>query len=298
VAVFLVADKLDIAAVVKGIRLGVADVLNQPDDVAVVLRRTDLLLRPEAAVAAAGETNDERLSAALQAVLAQPERQNDEPLLQKEREALAADWAAIHEEQLRLRKERHRLRNEAMVHEGELARFETACTEFGRRQEAERSRHEQAQAESARLEAKRRQLEADFEALREQETNLRDYEERLRELQRQLETEQISRTRERESVVAGAVELEQNAAWDKIQRATTILEAERKNMIDERLAIKEQTAALQRRGQELDGCEARLKEREQLLTNPPMPPPKSKSPFLTSAPFLAAKSILTLGRSG
>jgi FixJ family two-component response regulator len=298
VPVLLMAVQLDVAAVVKGIRLGVADVLRQPDDAAAVLLRANKMLRPDAATALGEATHDVRLSAALESVLAQPDRQQDGRVLEQEREALAADWAAIHEEQLRLRKERHRLRNETMVREGERARFEQARTELERCRQENRNRHQQTQTEAARLDGQRHQLAADLEALREQEANLRDYEARLRELQRKLETEQISRTREREAVVAGAAELEQHTAWDKIQRATAILESERKNLIDERLAIKEHLAALQQREAELAQREARLAERERVSASPPLPPPKGKSALLTSAPFLAAKSFLNLGRTG
>jgi DNA-binding response OmpR family regulator len=298
VPVFLVAEKLDVAAVVKGIRLGVADVLSPADAPAAILQRTDLLLRPgSAAAVAAGVTGDERLSAALQAVLAHPERQNDEQLLQKEREALAADWAAIHEEQLRLRKERHRLRNEAMIHQGELERFERACAEFERKQADARARQELTRHEALRVEDERRQLDAAAAALREQEANLRAYEERLRELQAQHETNQVERQAGRGAVAQGASDLEIRAAWEKIQRATNALAAERKNMIDERLAIKDQTAAVQRREAELEQREAQVAARERQFAQPAPVVPKEKAPFIGGAPLLAAKSLFSLGRS-
>ncbi|OHE81709.1 MAG: hypothetical protein A3G75_10635 [Verrucomicrobia bacterium RIFCSPLOWO2_12_FULL_64_8] len=280
VPVLLVAEKLDLAAVIKGIRLGVVDVLNQPDDAAAILRRADTLLRPETVAADAGGSDDDRLSVALQAVLAQPERQSDTALLEKEREALAADWAAIHEEQIRLRKERHRLRNEAMIHEGEKLRLEKAKAEADA--DVERSR-----AEAERLETEREQMVADAEFLREQENNLRVYEQRLRELLAASEAERVSRqaaTPERPNGEPGSGI---QSAWDKVNRAMDMLEAERRSFNDQKITLRETEKRLQE-------WEARLKEREaQLNAREQQADTQAAKAAAKRAPLGMAKAIFT-----
>lgn len=285
VHVLLIAEKLDLAAVVNGIRLGVADVLSQPDDTAAILQRADLLLRPEAAGVAVEGPDDTRLSAALQAVLAQPERQNDTALLEKEREALAADWGAIHEEQLRLRKERHRLRNEAMISEGERVRLKQAQTE-------QDETRERTRVEAERIEAERAQLLEDAEFLREQEANLRAYEARLRDLQAQLEAERISRQAAMTTAVAPSTEpgMALQSAWDKVNRATDLLEAERRAFNDQKLTLREQEAHMQEREARLQEMEAQLVAREQQINT------EAYKPLLSRAPLEMARAIFSGGR--
>lgn len=153
------------------------------------------------------------------------------------------------------------------------------------------------------------QLAADLDALREREANLRDYEARLRNWQAQLDAAagQSAPTKSGSPFLRGgttapfAAEGSLDEAWQKFYRARALLEAEQKQMRDERIALRETEVALKRREAELAEREARLAAREQ--------PPSSSAPFaadapkgpsavqrFTQAPFLAAKAVFKGGR--
>ena len=78
------------------------------------------------------------------------------------------------------------------------------------------------------------------------------------------------------------------AAWNKINRAMDLLEAERRSFTDEKLAFKETMARLEQKEKSLQAREALLAKHEQEHAAPP--PPR---PSFTHEPFKAAKAIFT-----
>jgi len=176
--------------------------------------------------------------------------------------------------------------------------------ESRQREEAARQQHEATQ-----IAQERRRWHEDLDLLREQETNLREYEARLRQLQAQLEADRVlwfsSRPVSRSPFQDDAAV---KAAWEKLQRATDLLEAERAVFRDERMAMRELEAEIKRRETRLGETEGRLSEQEKrmrgmpVLSTPPFaakggtPPsvvPAGKSLKMPSrTPFEVAKSLL------
>lgn len=171
----------------------------------------------------------------------------------------------------------------------------------------EESTHQQQEA--TQIAQERRRWHEDLDLLREQETNLREYEARLRQLQAQLEADRVlwfsARPTSRSPFQDDAAV---KAAWEKLQRATDLLEAERAVFRDERMAMKEIESDIKRRETKLDETEGRLTEQEKRLrglsmatatpfvsksTTPPVVMPANKSlKMISRAPFEMAKSLL------
>ena len=168
------------------------------------------------------------------------------------------------------------------------------------------------QHEATQIAQERRRWHEDLDLIREQETNLREYEARLRQLQAQLEADRVlwfsSRPQSRSPFQDDAAV---KAAWEKLQRATDLLEAERAIFRDERMAFREQEGDLKRREAKLEELRGKLDEQEKRLRGLP-PVPASAAPFVTApmpyppqtaaakasmktisrAPFEMAKSLL------
>ena len=162
------------------------------------------------------------------------------------------------------------------------------------------------QHENTQLAQERRRWHEDLDLLREQENNLRDYEARLRQLQAQLEADRVlwfsARPQSRSPFHDDAAV---KAAWEKLQRATDLLEAERAVFRDERMAMREVELDLKRREGKIDELSAKLGDQEKRLRGlPPLsssstaaglmggtPPGKGKAASL--APFERAKSFLS-----
>ena len=101
------------------------------------------------------------------------------------------------------------------------------------------------------------------------------------------------------------------AAWEKLQRATDLLEAERAVFRDERMAMRELEADVKRRETKLEEMEGKITDQEKRMRALP-PPAISTSPFskppipvavpaggtatplraLSRAPFEMARSLL------
>ncbi|MBK9990122.1 MAG: response regulator [Verrucomicrobia bacterium] len=165
------------------------------------------------------------------------------------------------------------------------------------------------QQEATQIAQERRRWHEDLDLLREQETNLREYEARLRQLQAQLEADRVlwfsARPTSRSPFQDDAAV---KAAWEKLQRATDLLEAERAVFRDERMTMKEVESDIKRREAKLDETEGRLTEQEKRLrglsmatatpfvsknTTPPGVAPANKSlKMISRAPFEMAKSLL------
>ncbi len=189
----------------------------------------------------------------------------------------------------------------------QLNALRTKLTGDEARQREEAARQQQ---EATQIAQERRRWHEDLDLLREQETNLREYESRLRHLQAQLEADRVlwfsSRPVSRSPFQDDAAV---KAAWEKLQRATDLLEAERAVFRDERMAMKEFECEIKRRETKLDDAESRLTEQEKRMRSlptvqTPIPfaatgakPPGAafaQKPFklITNAPFEMAKSLL------
>ncbi|HWZ94059.1 MAG TPA: response regulator [Opitutaceae bacterium] len=318
VPIILCVQKLELPVIVKGIRMGVTDVLARDNLVSVVRRAAALLNpnRPEPAerdsVTAdemaeveavldritgrgAGQNPDacdhaendlpsellrgakERamleaknarleiekaaLEAELKTLLSQIDDSShleaDFADLGSQREIASAAQAAIDEKarklaeirgeiaRERLALEEQRIRAAADQPEGTPAKERTELAAWRARleQEDDRIRAEAArlQHESNQIAQERRRWHDDLDQLREQETNLRDYETRLRQVQAQLEADRVlwfsARNSPSRSPFVDDPLLKE--AWQKLQRASELLEAERANFCDEKLAFAE-----------------------------------------------------------
>ncbi len=190
----------------------------------------------------------------------------------------------------------------------EAMRAKLAAAEARLHDEETRIRHEATQ-----LAQERRRWHEDLDLIREQESNLRDYEARLRQLQAQLEADRVlwfsSRPQSRSPFQDDAAV---KAAWEKLQRATDLLEAERAIFRDERMAFREHESEFKRREAKLEELSAKLAEQEKRLRGlppasqtqvpfvaTPMPQtpaqptaPKASMKTISRAPFEIAKSFL------
>jgi hypothetical protein len=165
---------------------------------------------------------------------------------------------------------------------------------------------------AATLAEERMRLQEDQEALREREGNLREYETRLRMLQAEIEagrammpspvaatSRSASPMVQRPSTRSPFVDEPALAtAWEKLHRAREILEAEQKNLRDDRISIRELEIMVKQRAEEVAEREARLAEREALLAAAtPVPEPVceeipvSAVSRITRAPFEMARSV-------
>jgi len=233
--------------------------------------------------------------------------------LTEARSELARERSALDEERRRLSqsqsaspftKDPEQLAREQT--ELEQARAKLAASETRLREESMR-----IQQETTQLAQERRRWHDDLDLLRDQENNLREYEARLRQLQAQLEADRVlwfsSRPQSRSPFYDDAAV---KAAWEKLQRATDLLEAERAVFRDERMALRELEADIKRREAKLDDTTTKLADQEKRLrslpsplqSNPPMNVVNSASMSgsgrvraISRAPFEMAKSFL--GRS-
>jgi DNA repair exonuclease SbcCD ATPase subunit len=192
----------------------------------------------------------------------------------------------------------------------EVQRGRLAAEEARLREETSRIQHENTQ-----LAQERRRWHEDLDMLREQENNLREYEARLRQLQAQLEADRVlwfsARPQSRSPFHDDAAV---KAAWEKLQRATDLLEAERAVFRDERMALRELESDTKRREAKIEELAAKLSEQEKRLRGlPSVPlsthsvPPigggqapetvKTSVKAMSRAPFEMAKSFLGRNKS-
>ena len=171
----------------------------------------------------------------------------------------------------------------------------------------------------ATLAEERMRLQEDQEALREREENLRDYESRLRALQAEIEAGRGSLLNQTASPTRSTPSIFQrpssrtpftddtalSAAWEKLHRAREILEAEQKNLRDDRISIRELEIMVKQRAEEVAEREARLAEREALVTAATPAPAPAADPAsvsavtrITRAPFEMARSVFGGKKAG
>ena len=153
--------------------------------------------------------------------------------------------------------------------------------------------------ESARLEKLRSQLSTDIETMNQKEASLREYEQKLRLLVEHAGNSQAPQTTNQNYVTSGREALD--TEWEKYERAHALLEAARRSLTDDRLALRDREEKVMIREQEVARREAWVKGREQQVAAKAEAEAvaaaaiKPKSSF-TSAPFLAARNLLSLGK--
>ncbi|WP_438480938.1 hypothetical protein [Oleiharenicola lentus] len=157
--------------------------------------------------------------------------------------------------------------------------------------------------EAAHLEKLRTQIASDIEILHRKEASMREHEQRLRDM---IESAQpamrstVSTTPFMMSMASDHAQLD--AGWEKYNRAHALLEAARRGIADDRLALRDRETRAQQREDELDRRETWVKIQEAELTTkkttpPPAPTPTKRKRSFTAAPFLIAKNLLMPGRS-
>ncbi len=151
--------------------------------------------------------------------------------------------------------------------------------------------------EITRLEKLHLQITADIEAMQEKERSLRDYEQRLRSLLAMTPQAQPSAGYVARPNSAPPVDANLDAEWEKYQRAHALLEAARRGLTEDRLALKAREADLLKLEEQLSRREAWIRVRERELDGLDQQRAeaklaKAKSSF-TQAPFLAVKNLLT-----
>jgi DNA repair exonuclease SbcCD ATPase subunit len=172
---------------------------------------------------------------------------------------------------------------------------------------------------AATLAEERMRFQEDQEALREREENLREYETRLRLLQAEIEAGRGVGSAPTVPATRSTPALFQRpssrapfgddptlaAAWEKLHRAREILEAEQKNLRDDRISIRELEVMVKHRAEEVAEREARLAEREALITaaTPAPEPVRQEQPAsavsrITRAPFDIARSVFGGKKTG
>src|SRR4051812_33272448 len=91
--------------------------------------------------------------------------------------------------------------------------------------------------EAARLEKLRSQLSTDIETMQQKEASLREYEQKLRLLVENASNSQPPQTTNQNYVTSGREALD--TEWEKYERAHALLEAARRALTDDRLALKD-----------------------------------------------------------
>lgn len=250
------------------------------------------------------------MAAAAQAVIDQKAR-----AIAEARSEMARERNALEEERKRLAESSQKISPAGKTLEElerERAELDTLRSRLMSDETRLREEASKLQHESTQIAQERRRWHEDLDLLREQETNLREYEARLRQLQAQLEADRVlwfsSRPVSRSPFQDDAA---LKAAWEKLQRATDLLEAERAVFRDERMAMRELESDIKRREAKLEELGGKLTEQEKRLRG--LPPGPSKPPFnatasavpptgisvstaplkaLSRAPFEVAKSLL------
>ncbi len=151
--------------------------------------------------------------------------------------------------------------------------------------------------EAAHLEKLRSQLSNDIEAMQQKEASLREYEQRLRTLLDQAQAHSRPPQSPSQYFVASAPNMsELDAAWEKYNRAHALLEAARRGMCDDRMALKEREEHLHLREVEIARREAWVKVREVEIAALAQARTKQDAeikarPSFSKSPFLAARNL-------
>jgi hypothetical protein len=152
--------------------------------------------------------------------------------------------------------------------------------------------------EAAHLEKLRSQLTSDMEAMHEKEASLREYEQRLRLLVEHAHNSRPPQQTAQYYVTSAPDTRNLDAEWEKYNRAHALLEAARRGLCDDRMALKDREERLHAREVEIARREAWVKLREQELQAAAQAQAKVEAevkvrPSFTQAPFLAARNLFT-----
>ncbi|HTL69094.1 MAG TPA: hypothetical protein VL200_15620 [Lacunisphaera sp.] len=131
--------------------------------------------------------------------------------------------------------------------------------------------------EAAHLEKLRAQLSTDMEAMQEKEASLREYEQRLRLLVDHAQQPQPQHAPAQYLVTNAPDTRAIEAEWEKYNRAHALLEAARRGLADDRLALKDREEKVQARETEVARREAWIKVREQELAAAAVAPVPAKT---------------------
>ena len=148
--------------------------------------------------------------------------------------------------------------------------------------------------ETAHLEKLRSQLSSDIEVMQQKEASLKEYEQRLRLLVEHAHHSPPAEPASRHNVANGPdSQAALDAEWDKYNRAHALLEAARRGLTDDRLALKERMDLLTLREEQVARREAWVKAREPEIAA--FDAAKAARPVVrptfASAPFLAARNL-------
>jgi DNA-binding response OmpR family regulator len=251
------------------------------------------------------ELNSEReLAAAAQAAIDEKARE-----LREARAAIASERSALEQEKQRLA-----AASPAVPTDEALARERAELTAWKQRLATEEAKVADDVAtlrqETMHLTQERRRLHEDLDLLRAQEENLRAYETRLRQIQAKLEADRVlffsSGTQQQPAQSPFTSNAALQEAWAKLQRASELLEAERTNFRDDRLAMQEHHAAVKRREEQVRDREIQLSLQEKKLRE--LPPVKARvtepdaadkaDKALTRGPFGMARAVFGVGKKG
>jgi len=156
--------------------------------------------------------------------------------------------------------------------------------------------------EAAHLEKLRSQISTDIEAMHQKEASLKEYEQRLRLLVEHTQHSIPPQNASQFYVAAGPSQATLDAEWEKYERAHALLEAARRGLCDDRMALKEREEKLAGREVDVARREAWVKVREQeiaaqLQAQAAAAAAVKAKPSFTTAPFLAAKNLFTHGKT-
>ena len=155
--------------------------------------------------------------------------------------------------------------------------------------------------ETAHLEKLRAQLSTDIEAMQQKEASLKEYEQRLRLLMDHNRQGQPAPQANQVYVNSGpdgraALDTE----WEKYNRAHALLEAARRGLTDDRLALKDREEKVALREVDISRREAWVKAREQelaaLIAAAPKPEAADSNPSFVTSPIRAASKLLLKSR--
>ncbi len=148
--------------------------------------------------------------------------------------------------------------------------------------------------ETAHLEKLRAQLSTDIEVMQQKEASLKEYEQRLRLLVEHAHHSPPVEPASRFNVAHGPdSQAALDAEWDKYNRAHALLEAARRGLTDDRLALKERMDLLVLREEQVARREAWVKAREPEIAafDAAKAARSVVKPTFASAPFLAARNL-------
>jgi hypothetical protein len=160
------------------------------------------------------------------------------------------------------------------------------------------TRHTQDTAqEAAHLEKLHAQLSTDIETMQQKEASLKEYEQRLRLLMEHNRQGQPAPQANQVYVNAGPDgRAALDAEWEKYNRAHALLEAARRGLTDDRLALKEREEKLTRREADVSRREAWVKAKEQELAAAVVVQTAASTadsnPSFVTSPLRAARKLL------